>query len=153
MRVGWVPACLVNPILGIEIQCRGVKGAKREVVAADGHVASGRPFSPAIRAGDRLFLSGMVGRGPDGYPAGVEAQTRVALDRLAKTLAAAGLGFRDVEMASVFLTDIRHYAAMNAVYRQVVGSPPPARATVGAPLMSPDALVEIQMTARASGNP
>ncbi len=148
-----VRARLVNPILSIEIQCRGVKGAKRELVAAEGYVASGRPLSPAIRAGDRLFLSGMVGRGPDGYPAGVEAQTRVALDRLAKTLAAAGLTFRDVEMASVFLTDIRHYAAMNAVYAQVVGSPPPARATVGAPLMSPDALVEIQMTARASKAP
>ncbi len=68
---------------------------------------------------------------------------------MSKTLAAAGLGFRDVETASAFLTDIRHYAAMNEIYRQVVGSPPPARATVGAPLMSPDALVEIQMTARA----
>lgn len=143
-----VRARLANPILNIEIQCRGVKGAKLELVAPEGYVASGRPLSPAIRAGDRVFLSGMVGRGPDGYPAGVEAQTRVTLDRLAKTLAAAGLTFRDVEMASVFLTDIRHYSAMNAVYREVVGSPPPARATVGSPLMSPDALVEIQMTAR-----
>ncbi|MCP3956273.1 MAG: RidA family protein [bacterium] len=143
-----VRARLVNPILGIEIQCRGVKAANRKLVAPEGYVASGRPLSPAIQAGDRLFLSGMVGRGPDGYPAGVEAQTRVALDRLAETLAAAGMDFRDVEMASVFLTDIRHYGVMNAVYREVVGSPPPARATVGAPLMSPDALVEIQMTAR-----
>ncbi len=147
-----VRARLMGPGFSVEVQCRGVKGGGRKVVAPEGHVASGRPLSPAIEAGGRLFLSGMVGRGPDGYPAGVEAQTRLALDRLAATLAAAGLGFRDVEMANVFLTDIRHYAAMNAVYREVVGAPPPARATVGAPLMSPDALVEIQMTARRGEN-
>ena len=142
-----VRARLVHPALTIEIQCRGSRG-DRKVVAPDGYKPSGRPLSPAIQAGGRLFLSGMVGRGPDGYPDGVEAQTRVALKRLRTTLAAAGLGFDDVDMASVFLTDIRHYAIMNQVYREVVGSPPPARATVGAPLMSPDALVEIQMTAR-----
>ena len=147
-----VRARLVNPALTIEIGCRGTR-AERRLVAPEGYVASGRPLSPAIQAGDRLFLSGMVGRGPEGYPEGVEAQTRVALDRLKATLTAGGMGFEDVEMASVFLTDIRHYALMNEIYRQVVGSPPPARATVGSPLMSPDALVEIQMTARRSPSP
>ncbi|MEM7355111.1 MAG: RidA family protein [Acidobacteriota bacterium] len=142
-----VRARLVNPALTIEIQCRGVRGGERKVVAPAGYKPSGRPLSPAIQAGGRLFLSGMVGRGPDGYPPGVEAQTRVVLDRLKATLDAAGLGFADVDMSSVFLTDIRHYGIMNQVYREVVGSPPPARATVGSPLMSPDALVEIQMTA------
>lgn len=141
-----VRARLADPILSVEIQCRAARGERRAVAPA-GSTPSGRPLSAAIRAGDRLWLSGMVGRGPDGYPAGVEAQTRVALARLAATLDAAGMSFRDVEMAQVYLADIRHYAAMNAVYREVVGSPPPARATVGSPLMSPEALVEIQMTA------
>ena len=148
-----VRARLMAPDLGVEVQCRAVRGGGRKVVAPKGYVASGRPLSPAIQAGDRLFLSGMVGRGPEGYPAGVEAQTRVALERLRTTLAAGGMTFRDVDMASVFLTDIRHYATMNAVYAEVVGSPPPARATVGSSLMSPDALVEIQMTARRSAHP
>ncbi len=144
-----VRARLMGPDFAVEIQCRAVRGG-RKAVAPEDYVASGRPLSPAVQAerSGRLFLSGMVGRGPDGYPAGVEAQTRVALERLRTTLAAAGLTFRDVEMASVFLTDIRHYAAMNAVYAEVVGSPPPARATVGSVLMSPEALVEIQMTGR-----
>ncbi len=143
-----VRARLMAPDFLVEIQCRAVRGDGRKVIAPAGYVASGRPLSPAIQAAGRLFLSGMVGRGPDGYPAGVEAQTRLALERLRATLEAAGLTFRDVEMASVFLTDIRHYATMNAVYAEVVGSPPPARATVGSSLMSPQALVEIQMTAR-----
>ncbi len=147
-----VRARLMGADLHIEIQCRAVRGG-RKVVAAPGYKPSGRPLSPAIQAGDRLFLSGMVGRGPDGYPAGVEAQTRVALERLRTTLDAAGLTFRDVEMASVFLTDIRHYPVMNSVYAEVVGSPPPARATVGSSLMSPEALVEIQMTARGASPP
>jgi 2-iminobutanoate/2-iminopropanoate deaminase len=47
----------------------------------------------------------------------------------------------------VYLSDIRHYQAMNEVYREIVGSPPPARATVGAQLMAPEALVEIVMLA------
>lgn len=151
-----VRARLMHPALAIEIQCRAVRGGENRLVAPEGYKASGRPLSPAIMAGDRLFLSGMVGRGPDGYPAGVEAQTRVALERLEATLEAAGMSFGDVEMASVFLTDVRHYSIMNEVYRQVVGSPPPARATVGSVLMSPEALVEVQMTARksaASGSP
>jgi len=145
-----VRARMVNPALTIEIQCRGVRGGGNKVVAPAGYKPSGRPLSPAVQAKNRLYLSGMVGRGSDGYPDGVEAQTRVCLDRLKATLTAAGMTFDDVEMASVFLTDIRHYPIMNRVYREMVGSPPPARATVGSQLMSPDALVEIQMIAHRS---
>ena len=133
----------------IQVQCQAVRSAEgdRHVRRAAGEVPSGRPFSPSIETGGRLFLAGMVGRGPQGYPAGVEAQTRVTLDRLARTLEAAGLTFKDVASATVYLTDIRHYGAMNKIYAEVLGSVPPARATVGTALMSPDALVEIQMTA------
>ena len=47
----------------------------------------------------------------------------------------------------MFLEDMRDYAAMNEVYREVVGAPPPARATVEAQLMGPGIKVEIMMTA------
>lgn len=141
-----VRARLANPALRIEVTCTAMRGERKAVTAANA-APSTRPFSAGIQVGDQLFLSGMVGRGPDGYPAGIEAQTRVTLDRLKATMDAAGLDFRDVVSASVFLTDARHYQAMNKIYAEVVGTPPPARATVGTPLMSPDALVEIQMTA------
>ncbi|MEM1183031.1 MAG: RidA family protein, partial [Acidobacteriota bacterium] len=131
----------------VEIQCQAVRGGDRKVVRADGEKPSGRPFSPAVEAGGTLYVAGMVGRGADGYPAGVEAQTEVTLDRLEKSLKAAGLGFGDVVSATVYLTDIRHYGAMNEIYAKRVGTPAPARATVGTALMSPEALVEIQMTA------
>jgi 2-iminobutanoate/2-iminopropanoate deaminase len=141
-----VRAHLIRPEWKVEVQCTAVKGRDRRAVLPPG--AEPRPIlSPAIHVGDRLFLSGMVGRGPDGFLPDVSAQTGIVLERLAATLAAAGMSFRDVRDATVFLSDIRYYAAMNEVYRQAVGSPPPARATVGLQLMSPDALVEIQMTA------
>lgn len=151
-----VRARLAHPDLAVEIACVAVRGERR-VVRPPGEEPSPRPLSAGVLAGGRLYLSGRVGRLPDGtYPHGVEAQTRVALEQLHATLAAAGLGWGDVEAANVFLADVRHYQAMNAVYAAVLPDPPPARATVGAPLMSPDALVEIQMVASknsATGDP
>jgi reactive intermediate/imine deaminase len=142
-----VRARLANPALAIEVTCVAVRG-ERKVVTPAGESPSPRPLSAGVLAGGRLYLSGMVGRQADGtYPHGVEAQTRVALDRLAATLAAADLDWGDVESATVYLADVRHYQAMNAVYAAALPDPKPARATVGTPLMSPDALVEIRMVA------
>lgn len=144
-----VQARLMVPDGRVEVQCVAVKDPDRKVVLAAGTSPPDRPFSPSIHAGARLFLAGMVGRGADGYADGVEAQTRVALDRAKAVLEAAGLGWRDAVSVRVFLSDVRYYDAMNRVYKEVLGSPPPARATVGTPLASPEALVEIEVTAYA----
>jgi 2-iminobutanoate/2-iminopropanoate deaminase len=77
----------------------------------------------------------------------VKEQTRLTLQNLKAALNAGGLDFKDVVETMVYLTDIRYFQAMNEVYREMVGSPPPARATVGAQLMAPEALVEIVMLA------
>jgi reactive intermediate/imine deaminase len=139
---------LMNSTFTTEIQCVAVKDPSRKVVVAEGARRSSSPFSPAIQVGDRLYLAGFVGRGPDGYAAGdVKAQTQQTLANLKATLAAAGMDFTNVVDATVYLSDIRHYQAMNEVYKEILPTPPPARATVGAQLMSPDALVEIMMVA------
>ncbi len=140
-------AGLPDPELKIAVACWAAHGGERQVVNPAGDVPGARPLSPAIRVGSRLFLSGMVARRADGYPAGVAAQTREVLAQLQATLAAAGMDFRDVESATVYLADVRFYAAMNEVYRELVPQPAPARATVGTQLMSPEALVEIAMVA------
>jgi 2-iminobutanoate/2-iminopropanoate deaminase len=137
---------LMNPDFLSEIQCTAVKDAARKVVSAEGAPSSQSPLSPAIEAGGRLFLSGMLGRGPDGY-GDVKTQTRLTLQNLQKTLQAAGLDFDDVVDVLVYLADIRHYQQMNEVYKEMMPNPPPARATVGSELMAPDALVEIVMLA------
>lgn len=139
---------LMNPAFLSEIQCTAVESADREVLVARGETLPTSPYSPSIRVGDRLYVAGMVGRGPDGYPKGdVAAQTRRTLERIRATLEAAGMDLGNVVDARVYLADIRHYDAMNAAYAAAMPKPPPARATVGAQLMSPDALVEIAVIA------
>ena len=69
------------------------------------------------------------------------------LANIEATLAAAGMDFSNVVDAMVYISDIRYYQDMNEVYAEIVPSPKPSRATVGAELMSPDALVEIMMVA------
>ena len=142
-----VRASLLHPEARFGVQCIAVDDAERKVVMAEGASPSTRPFSPAIQADGRLWLAGMVGRGADGFPKDAAEQTRITLENLQATLKAAGLTFDDVVDATVYLSDARYYGAMNAVYREMVGKAPPARATVGMQLMTPDAWVEIQMTA------
>lgn len=142
-----VRAGIMHEDLRLEIQSVAVKDASRRIVP---EASAGSVLSPSVVASSRQFLSGMTGRGASGYaPGDVRAQTREAIARLKSTLEAAGLGLGDVVETTVFLADIRHFSAMNEVYRELVPSPRPSRTTVGTALMSPDALVEIQMIADA----
>ncbi len=139
-----VEARLANPAFRAEVQCVASR-AERSVLAPGGP-RSGSPLSPGVWTGDRLYLSGMVAPGPDRSEDAGE-QTRAVLGRLGEALEAAGLGFADVDDAVVFLEDMRDYPAMNAAYRELVGEPFPARATVEAQLMGAGIEVEIMMTA------
>lgn len=143
---------MANPDFRVGIQCIAERGDKK-VVSLPGEDPSRLPFSPALQVGDTLYLSGFVGRGPDGYPAGLDAQTVRVIDRLAAHLEQAGMGFEDVVSAEVWLDDARHYSAMNEVYAKRLPKPAPARATVASRLMSPDARVEIAMIAIRRDDP
>jgi 2-iminobutanoate/2-iminopropanoate deaminase len=75
------------------------------------------PFSEAVRVGDILYLSGQLGRGPDGkLPDGIEAQTRQTLDNIGATLKSAGLGFEDVFHCTAMLSDMKLWPDFNKVY-------------------------------------
>jgi reactive intermediate/imine deaminase len=116
----------------------------REVVSA------GRPpnpnLSPAIRAGNRVYLSGMLGNTPE-TKGDAGAQTRETLRRIRQALEAAGCSPTDVVDAVVYLTDLKNYAAMNDVYRPFFERDFPARATIQTGLVAPEGLVEIMVTA------
>ena len=112
-----------------------------------GRTSSGPvPIRRESEPAGRLYLAGMVGRAKTGWADGIEAQTRQTLENLRAVLTRAGLEFGHVVEANVYLSDIRYYGPMNQVYKTVFPGAPPARATFGSVLMSPDALVEIMMT-------
>jgi 2-iminobutanoate/2-iminopropanoate deaminase len=113
---------------------------------AIGAPPSGLPLSPAVKAGNRVYASGMLGN--TAATAGdVAAQTRETLAKIGRTLAEAGAAPADVVEGLVYLTDPAAFPAMNGEYRQFFGSDFPARATVVTPLVAPDGLVEIMVTA------
>lgn len=103
-------------------------------------------LSGAMRAGKRLYLSGVLGNTPDN--AGKAApQTRETLARVRKTLDAAGFAPRDIVDALVYLTDLSDFAAMDDAYREFFGGAFPARVTVRSGLVAPGGVVEIMFTA------
>jgi 2-iminobutanoate/2-iminopropanoate deaminase len=128
---------------GVTISLVATAGT-REVIG--GPVPAGRVLSPAIRAGRHVFVSGMLGNTADNAT-DIAAQTRETLAKIAKTLAGAEVTFADVADSTVFLPDLSQFAAMNAVYREFFPSAPPARATIGTPLVVNTGLVEIMVTA------
>jgi len=141
---------LTSPEALVEITLMAVRGGNREVVLppnTDGSPAQPNPnLSPAIRIGNRLFLSGMLGN--DASNKGdAGAQTRATLARIGRTLQAAGFGWKDVVDGAVYITDMRNYNAMNGAYREIFGGDFPARVTAETGLVSADALIEIMFIA------
>jgi reactive intermediate/imine deaminase len=106
----------------------------------------GQNLSSAIRAGKTLYLSGMLGN-TSSNAGDAAAQTRETLAKIGKTLEEAGYSAADVVDGLVYLTDLSLFPQMNDEYRTFFGSDFPARATVGAGLVSPGGVVEIMVTA------
>lgn len=109
----------------------------------------GLPLTPAIETEAFVFVTGQVGSRPDGsYPTEIAEQTRIALDKLADLVNAAGSGLAGVVKTTVFMTDLGEFAAMNAVYSTYFPTEPPARSTVGvAGLVDRGCRVEIEAIA------
>jgi reactive intermediate/imine deaminase len=106
------------------------------------------PFSPAVKAGPFVFVSGQVPMGDNGeiVPGGIEAQTRQALKNVEKALALAGCTLKDVVKTTVWLDDPRDFWTFNRVYAEFFTDSKPARSTTQARLMV-DAKIEIEVTA------
>jgi 2-iminobutanoate/2-iminopropanoate deaminase len=111
------------------------------------------PYSPAVRAGEWVFLSGQVPFDPDtGQLVGgdIAAQTRQVLKNIGTLLAAAGLSHDAVVRTTVFLADMNDFVAMNGAYAEFFTEPYPARSTVQAARLPRDARVEIDVIALAA---
>jgi 2-iminobutanoate/2-iminopropanoate deaminase len=108
------------------------------------------PYSPAIRSGQLLFVSGQIpldpatGRMVEGD---VTAQTRRVMDNLGAILRSAGLSFSQIVRTTIFLADLEDFAKVNDVYGSYFSEPYPARATVQVARLPRDARVEIDAIA------
>ena len=110
------------------------------------------PYSQAIRVDGFVFCSGQVGIDPTTgkiVTGGVAAEARQVLDNLAAVLAAAELTLDAVVKTTIFLIDINDFAAVNAIYGERMGTPPPARSTIAVAALPLGARVEIEAIAAA----
>jgi len=120
-----------------------------QVVNAPG-AALGLPFSSAVRVGTMLYVSGQIGNTPGTRQladTGIAGQTKQAFDNIKSVLAAAGSSLERVVKCTVFLTDIKDFAAMNAVYATYFPKDPPARSTVAGTGLALGARIEIECLA------
>ena len=81
------------------------------------------PFSKVVEANGFVFLAGTVGEAPGSHgavPGGIEAETRAMLDNVGRLLRTLGLDYADVVRCTVYLLDFTEFAAMNAVYRDLL---------------------------------
>jgi 2-iminobutanoate/2-iminopropanoate deaminase len=108
------------------------------------------PYSLGVAAGDYVFLSGQIpldGATGKLVPGGIEAQTEQVFANIKALLEAAGVTMAHVVKATVFMTDLKDFAAMNAVYAKHVAAPYPARSTIQVAGLPMGATVEIEMIA------
>lgn len=121
----------------------------RDALPPDNPAMKDFPLSPAVRAGDLLYLSGQVGLDPAGkLPDDIKAQTANALANLDAVLKRAGKSLDDVVKANIFITDMADYGAMNEAYAKAFTKPYPARTCVAVAALPLGARVEIEVIAR-----
>lgn len=110
------------------------------------------PYTPAVRAGGFVFVSGQTPRDPaTGAIVGgtVTEQSRRTLENVRRVLAAAGGTLDDVVSVTVYLSDVASWDEFNAVYRDYFRDPYPSRTAVGVALR--DILVEVSAVAYLGG--
>jgi 2-iminobutanoate/2-iminopropanoate deaminase len=125
-----------------------IRNMDRQTVSPPGRPAPTSPYSWGTRVGNLVFTSGHVGTDASGkVPSDIREQTRNCIEGCKAVLEAAGSGLEHVLKTTVFLTDMKEFAAMNEVYRGAFPSGAlPARSTVEvSALARPDLRVEIEM--------
>jgi 2-iminobutanoate/2-iminopropanoate deaminase len=105
-------------------------------------------YSPAVRAGDFVFISGQVPRDPrTGTLPGedIDSQVRLVLANLKGALAAAGASLDDVVSVTAYLANVDDWGRFNDIYKDTFRAPYPTRTAVGANLRG--ILVEVSAVA------
>ena len=121
--------------------------SERVPIVPDG-LAANPAFSPGVRVGELLFVSGQIAQGDDGQLVGegdCAAQTRQVMARIRAIVEAAGATMQDVVKITTFLVNLDDYPAFSAVRSETFPSSPPASSTVVvSALVRPEFLVEVE---------
>jgi 2-iminobutanoate/2-iminopropanoate deaminase len=121
-----------------------------KIISSPNAPAAIGPYSQAVRAGDRLYLSGQLGLDPaTGKFAGqgFEAQAKQALESQKAILETAGFSLKDVVQCQVFITDMNNYPKFNSIYKEYFLDNFPARAVLEVSRIPADGLIEIMIVA------
>ena len=122
----------------------------KESIHSDKGPKAGGPYSPALRAGGFVFLSGQIPADPQTgelVKGDIQTQCSRVLDNLRLVLEACGLTLDDAVKATVFLKDMNNFAKMNETYGSYFPSKPPARTTVEVARLPKDVDIEIELIA------
>lgn len=157
--VGFAAGCGSAKPASVDAGPRDAEGAAHVGTNASADVeyltpfgAPTRPFSPAVRVGDLIFLSGQIGTDAAANGAvvagGIEAETRQTLTNIKQVLDTIGSGMDKVVKCTVMMADMREWDRMNAVYREFF-SPGrlPSRSAFGTSGLALNARVEIECIA------
>jgi reactive intermediate/imine deaminase len=104
-------------------------------------------YSQAAQVGNTIWVSGQIALDPatkEMVSGGIEAEIHQVFRNLKAIVSAAGAGFDDVVKATVFLTDLSHFALVNKVMAEYFREPYPARAAVGVSALPRGAQVEVE---------
>lgn len=127
----------------------GMNGAPLEFLTPYGPPT--RPFSPAVRVGDVVFLAGQIGVRADAQgalaPGGIQPETRQTLENIRDVLQKIGLSMEHVAKCTVMMADMKEWDAMNQVYVTFFPGNKPARSAFGTSGLALGARVEIECMA------
>jgi 2-iminobutanoate/2-iminopropanoate deaminase len=122
----------------------------KELVTAAGAAKAIGPYSPALKIGNLLFLSGSIPLDPTSgqlVEGGIAEQTRRVMENIKALLEAGGASFQNVARTTVFMVDLGEFATMNEIYASYFAAPYPARSTVQVVKLPRDVRVEIDVIA------
>ncbi|HLW24204.1 MAG TPA: RidA family protein [Steroidobacteraceae bacterium] len=119
----------------------------KQVIATNAAPKAIGPYSQAVRVGNTVWLSGQIPLDPatgELVVGSIEVQARRVFENLKAIVSAAGFGLEDAVKATVFLTDLTQFAAVNQVMAEYFREPFPARATVGVAALPKGAAIEVE---------
>ena len=124
--------------------------AERRAIQPEGY-NRGLPFTPGILVDGTLYVAGFSGEDPQtgAVPRDFEKEVKQALEKIGVILKAADMQYSDVVSVQVYLTDMKLFERMNAVYRSYFSEPRPTRTIVGIAKLIGRSKIEITVTARS----